>query len=140
MSEFYRTSRRVEFRDTDAAGIVHFSVFFTWMEAAEHELLRSLGLSVVLQDATGTTTWPRVAARCDYQGPVRFEETVDIEVRVTRIGGKSVTYDFQFTGPRGAVATGEMTMVCCRIESGGTFRSIAIPEPIRQALATYTSA
>ena len=48
-----------------------------------------------------------------------------------------MTYDFQFTGPRGAVATGEMTMVCCRIEPDGTFRSIAIPEPIRQALATY---
>ena len=46
------------------------------METAEHELLRSLGLSVVSQDATGTITWPRVAARCDYQGPVRFEEIV----------------------------------------------------------------
>ena len=140
MSKSYRTSRRVEFRDTDAAGIVHFSVFFTWMEAAEHELLRALGLSVVWKDATGTTTWPRVAARCDYQGPVRFEETVDIEVQVSRIGGKSVTYDFQFTGPHGAVATGEMTMVCCRIEPDGTFRSIAIPEPIRQALASYAPA
>jgi acyl-CoA thioester hydrolase len=139
MPQSYRTSRRVEFRDTDAAGIVHFSVFFTWMEAAEHELLRSLGLSVVSKDVTGTITWPRVAARCDYQGPARFEETVEIEVRVTRIGGKSVTYDFHFTGPRGAVATGEMTMVCCRIEPDGAFRSIAIPGPIRQALATYTS-
>ena len=49
MPQSFRTSRRVEFRDTDAAGIVHFSVFFTWMEAAEHELLRSLGLSVVLE-------------------------------------------------------------------------------------------
>ena len=98
----YRTSRRVEFRDTDAAGIVHFSVFFTWMETAEHELLRGLGLSVVSKDETGTITWPRVAVRCDYQGPVRFEEMVEIEVQVAKIGSKSVTYDFQFTGPRGA--------------------------------------
>ena len=40
--------RRVEFRDTDAAGIAHFSVFFPWMEQAEHEVLRQLGLSVHL--------------------------------------------------------------------------------------------
>ncbi|HEX4146183.1 MAG TPA: thioesterase family protein [Pirellulales bacterium] len=135
----FQTSRLVEFRDTDAAGIVHFSVFFTWMEAAEHELLRSLGLSVVLKDATGTTTWPRVAARCDYQGPLRFEETVDIEVQLARVGSKSVTYGFQFSGPRGIAATGEMTMVCCRIEPDGTFRSIAIPAPIREVLARFAA-
>ena len=46
MSQVFKTERRVEFRDTDAAGIVHFSVFFAYMEQAEHEFLRSLGLSV----------------------------------------------------------------------------------------------
>ncbi|WP_231612238.1 acyl-CoA thioesterase [Novipirellula galeiformis] len=43
----YTTQRRVEFRDTDAAGIVHFSAFFPLMESAEHEMLRSLGISVM---------------------------------------------------------------------------------------------
>src|SRR5688572_30626127 len=45
----YKTSRRIEFRDTDAAGIAHFSVFFTFMEEAEHEFLRHVGLSVHVQ-------------------------------------------------------------------------------------------
>jgi acyl-CoA thioester hydrolase len=139
MSEAYRTSRRVEFRDTDAAGIVHFSVFFTWMESAEHELLRALGLSVVSQDGTDTITWPRVAVRCDYQGPARFEQLVDIEVHVARIGAKSVTYEFQFTGLTGTLAVGETTAVCCRIQPDGSFRSISIPEGVRTALATYQS-
>src|SRR3984893_8862096 len=52
MSEPYRTTRRVEFRDTDAAGIAHFSAFFFYMESVEHEFLRSLGLSVVSEDET----------------------------------------------------------------------------------------
>ncbi|MEL7264077.1 MAG: hypothetical protein AAFP69_04590, partial [Planctomycetota bacterium] len=42
----FSIQRRVEFRDTDAAGIVHFSAFFPFMETAEHAFLRSLGLSV----------------------------------------------------------------------------------------------
>ena len=42
----FHTTRFVEFSDTDMAGIVHFSAFFKYMEAAEHELLRSLGFSV----------------------------------------------------------------------------------------------
>jgi acyl-CoA thioester hydrolase len=140
MTNSYRTSRRVEFRDTDAAGIVHFSVFFGWMESAEHELLRDLGLSVVAKDESGTVTWPRVAVRCDYQGPARFEQQVEIEVHVARIGAKSVTYEFQFTGPDGTLAVGETTAVCCRIQPDGTFRSISVPEHVRKALAAYQTA
>ena len=46
MSSFSAT-RRVEFRDTDAAGIMHFASFFPLMESVEHEFLRHLGLSVL---------------------------------------------------------------------------------------------
>ena len=59
----YKTTRRVEFRDTDAAGIMHFSAFFTRMEEAEHELIRHIGLSVFDRDEEGTISWPRVSAR-----------------------------------------------------------------------------
>lgn len=38
--------RRVEFAETDMAGIAHFSSFIIYMEQAEHALLRSLGTSV----------------------------------------------------------------------------------------------
>ena len=40
MANSFVTSRRVEFRDTDTAGIAHFSVFFVWMEQAEHAVSR----------------------------------------------------------------------------------------------------
>jgi acyl-CoA thioester hydrolase len=39
----YKVRRRVEFSETDMAGIVHYSNFFRYMEAAEHEFFRSLG-------------------------------------------------------------------------------------------------
>ena len=56
-------SRRVEFRDTDAAGIMHFSTYFTYMEEAEHELFRQLGTTVMQKvDDETTISWPRVAA------------------------------------------------------------------------------
>ena len=37
----------VEFAETDAAGIVHFSVFFRYMEEAEHAVWRQAGLDIV---------------------------------------------------------------------------------------------
>ncbi|NBW87677.1 MAG: hypothetical protein EBR23_12860 [Planctomycetia bacterium] len=75
----FTTRRRVEFRDTDAAGIVHFSAFFFWMESAEHELLRAAGVAVVDRGTDGIdASWPRVSASCDYVAAVRFGDEVTI--------------------------------------------------------------
>ena len=45
MAEPFRTTRLVEFHDTDMAGIMHFASFFHYMESAEHEFIRSLGFA-----------------------------------------------------------------------------------------------
>ena len=44
----FKAVRRVEFSDTDMAGIVHFANFFRYMETAEHGFYRSLGFSVIM--------------------------------------------------------------------------------------------
>lgn len=135
MPEHYKTKRRVEFRDTDAAGMVHFSVFFVYMEQAEHELLRHLGLSVHASDAEGVISFPRVAARCDYQRAAHFEDELEIEVAIVRLGKKSVTYEFNFTHEGRPVASGQTTTVCCRFAEDGQPRSILIPDLIAQKLS-----
>ena len=92
----FHTSRFVEFADTDMAGIMHFSAFFRFMEAAEHALLRSLGLSVFTEIGGEVITFPRVAASCDFSSPAKCEEVLEIDVTVERVGTKSVTYGFAF--------------------------------------------
>jgi acyl-CoA thioester hydrolase len=135
MAQAFKTTRRVEFRDTDAAGMVHFSVFFVYMEQAEHELLRNLGLSVVLADASGPISFPRVGARCDYQRAVKFEDLLEIETCVVRLGKKSVTFEFNFSHEGKPVASGQITTVCCRFDEHGTPKSIDIPSWIAEKLA-----
>jgi len=130
----FRTMRRVEFHHTDAAGIVHFSQFFLYMEEVEHEFLRSRGLSVMMRDAEGVLSWPRVAASCEYRSTVKFEDVLDVELEISRLGEKSVTFSFRFAHQGRAIATGQVTTVCCRIESDGAPRSIAIPGEIREKL------
>ncbi len=136
-SSVYVATRRVEFRDTDAAGIVHFSRFFTLMEESEHELLRHLGMSVMQPDGDGKITWPRVSAKCDYRGSVRFEDEVQIEVRIERIGEKSVTYGFRFLHEGQPIAEGSLVAVCCRMLPGQPLTSIPIPAEIRAKLEAY---
>lgn len=136
MTAPFRTTRRVEFHHTDAAGIVHFSQFFLYMEEVEHEFLRSRGLSVMMRDAEGVLSWPRVSARCDYTNTVRFEDLLDVELEIARLGEKSVTFAFRFAHQEHEIALGQVTTVCCRIESDGAPRSIAIPTEIREKLTT----
>ena len=134
MTESFRTNRRVEFADTDAAGIAHFTAFMRWMEQAEHEFLRSRGLSVMSSDETGPISWPRVFASCDFRGAVRFEDTVDIDVAIDRLGEKSITYAFTFSHGGATVAEGTLTAVCCRLTPGKPPQSIGIPEWFREKL------
>ena len=131
----YETTRRVEFRDTDTAGMVHFSAFFVYMEQAEHEMLRHLGLSVVTEQGDVKISWPRVAASCDYRTPARFDDVLDVEVLVDRVGGKSITYAFRFTREKLVIAAGKLTVVCCRFQHGEPPRSIAIPDWFVQGLS-----
>lgn len=138
MTAAYRTTRRVEFRDTDAAGIVHFSAFFNYMEEVEHEFLRSLGLSVLMRDAEGVLSWPRVAVSCQFQSAVKFEDVLDVELRLARVGQKSVTYGFSFFHQGRPVAQGELTAVCCRMVANAAPRSVSIPEEVGKKIAGQT--
>jgi 4-hydroxybenzoyl-CoA thioesterase/acyl-CoA thioester hydrolase len=137
MSAAFVTTRRVEFSDTDAAGIMHFAAFFRMMEQAEHELLRSVGLSVVMHDKTGKISWPRVSAKCDYQSVARFEELLEIEVRVARLGKKSVTYRHRFSRDGEPLAMGEITAVCCRVREGAAPKSMPIPAALAKKLQAF---
>lgn len=133
------TTRRVEFRDTDAAGIVHFSAFFPMMEAAEHEMLRSLGIEVLPKpgDSEPAVTWPRVAASCNYSAAARFEDELEIQVRVGKIGTSSVQYEIQFLRGEQSIASGRLTAVCCQLRPGGGLEKCPIPPTIREQLAKH---
>ena len=94
MTGEYRFRRRVEFAETDMAGIVHFSNFFRYMEMAEHDFLRSIGLSVHADIDGRTVSWPRVRAECSYHAPATFEDELEIVVTVRE--KRTKTADLRF--------------------------------------------
>ena len=128
MASTFTTSRTVEFCETDMAGIVHFSNFYKWMEQAEHEFFRSLGLTIVNPQPDGSTIgWPRVSANCRFESPAKYEDEISITLSVQRIGVKSLTYDARFNCGDRLVATGMMKTVCCRVGHDVPLTSIEIP-------------
>lgn len=120
--------RRVQFADTDMAGIVHFSMYFRYMEEAEHALWRSVGLQIAPPD--GTVGFPRVAAACDFKAPLRFEEEFEVHARVETVGRRSLKYGFTLRRGDDILATGSMTSVSVERVPGGGVRSVELPPDV----------
>ena len=135
MASEFRTERRVQFADTDCAGIVHFAELFKYMEEAEHAFLRSLGLSV--HETVGEDEvigFPRLSSRCDFRRPLRFEDVVDIHLWVSRKRERTLEYSCVFSLDGEEVARAKTVTVACRILKGRSVGSVALPEKFDRAI------
>ena len=130
----YQLRRRVQFYETDAAGIVHFSWFFRYMEEAEHALWREAGLSI--HPPESDIGWPRVAASCDFHGALRFEDEFDVSIRVEAVTRKTIRYACLLTRGDTKIATGTITIACVRKRPNQTLESIEIPADIAARFQT----
>src|SRR5262245_25887382 len=134
----FKATRRVEFSDTDMAGIMHYANFFRFMETAEHGFYRSLGFSVVMPETHPRLGWPRVHAECDYKKPLRFDDLVEIQLLVSEKKSKALSYLFRFRklndDPPVEVARGALTIVCVAHHADGRMISVPIPPEIAEKI------
>ena len=134
MAYEFKFVRTVEFSETDMAGIVHFSNYAKYLEAAEHRFFRSIGYSIVAGQNSPRIGWPRVHVGFDYKKPLRFEDEIEIHLLVARLRSKSITYKFRINkisgDQRELAATGEMTVVCVSLAERGAMKACNIPEEV----------
>lgn len=126
-------TRRVQFAETDLAGVLHFANYFRYMEEIEHAFWRSLGLSVIVRDSERSISWPRVAVHCNYRAPAHFEDELELVLQLTKIGEHSLEFRVEFLRGSERLADGRSTAACCEMRSG-EFKTIAVPEEIRRVL------
>ena len=124
----YVYRRRIQYRDTDASGIVHFSAFFVYAEEAEHAMWRSVGLSV--EPPETEIGWPRVSASFEFQRPLRFEDEIEVRSRVVARNAKTFTFESEISCRGEIAAVGTVTTICVRKRPGEPLKAIDIPEEI----------
>jgi YbgC/YbaW family acyl-CoA thioester hydrolase len=142
MAHTFRDRRRIEFYETDMAGIVHFSNFFRFMESTEHAFFRSLGLSLHSGNGHEMSGWARVEARCEYRQPLHYMDEVEVELNVREKKARSLAYDFVFRrvadrrGPTepDEVAIGRLAVVHVTASAGGRMEASAIPADVARAI------
>ena len=132
--------RVVEFHETDAAGIVHFSNVFLWMESAEMAFLRQRKIPILSLSKTGGRGWPRVSVNAQFKSPLRFEDQIETRLWLGPVGVSSVCYRFEIwrmsgPGQPTLAATGEMTTVyvTCSMP-GGKLEPTRLPPALRRKL------
>jgi acyl-CoA thioester hydrolase len=124
----HRLARRVQFHETDAAGIVHFSTFFRYMEEGEHALWRAAGLSI--HPAGTEVGWPRLSAAFEYHRPLRFEDEFEIRMQVTAVERSTIAYRCLLARAGEEIATGRLTIICVRKRANEPMKTISIPPEI----------
>ncbi|MDX6547614.1 MAG: acyl-CoA thioester hydrolase [Gaiellales bacterium] len=91
---------RVGFDETDAQGIVYYGRYMPYFDRARVEYLRHLG---VLVREPADPEFVMRAQHVEYLAPARFDDELDVFVRVRRIGTSSIVWEFEAHD----VATGE---------------------------------
>lgn len=117
--------RRVQFADTDAAGVVHFSRILCYVEEAEHDLLMKLDIPVLDGGA-----WPRVHVECDYTAPAKAGDSLNVCLSPAKLGHSSILWAFAITCGGRDVAAGSIKTV--RLDEDG--KACGLDERWRLAL------
>ena len=127
----YRT--RVGFDETDAQGIVYYGRYMPYFDRARVEYLRDLG---VLVREPADPEFVMRAQHVEYHAPARFDDELEVFVRVRRIGTTSVMWEFEAynagTDERLVVAT--QTAVSVDL---GERRPVPVEWRVREAIAAF---
>lgn len=135
----HTSTRRVEFSETDMAGLVHFSNYFRYMETAERDFFESVGLDLIQTSPGKLVGWPRARAECKFNAPLRFGDTIEIHLAVKAIKDRSIDYQFRIfcrkkDGSRIQAAKAHMTTVLTKLDEKGELQSMEIPPEIRSCI------
>jgi YbgC/YbaW family acyl-CoA thioester hydrolase len=139
----FTQTRRVEFSDTDRAGIVHFTNFLRYAEATEHAFWRSLGRSVHTGEGEDQHGWPRISVSCDFTKPALFEQLLNVCIRIEEVRNTTLRYGFWIFDDEGTesglVAVGQLTIIHVGLDpSSGKIRKVPIPDDLKEQLESLS--
>ena len=131
----HRVQERVRWSDIDISGNICWSAYARFVEIAETEFFRAVGYPYATLWDRLDIWLPRVQLHLDYRNPVRLDDLIEIEVRVGRIGRRSIRLEFTLRRPDGAVAAEAYLVIVAMARRDA--RPVGVPKELLDALAPY---
>ena len=126
----------VRWGDVDPEGIIRYDAYTRFMELAEGDFFRTIGLTyshVFEQYRIGI---PRRAMHMEFLSSPVLDEELEVRVYVSHVGTTSLTMNFDFFGAGGAVrAVGHLVIVCVDLQGGR--RKRPWPPELLERIAPY---
>ncbi len=138
MSGRFTVTEQVRWSDTDRAGIIYYGQFLRFIEVAEMEMFRAVGLPYSEVFDRLDIWLPRVQIHFNFRKPLLLEDRIQVSAFVARFGEKSLTLGFEVFRLRenDLVADGQVVLACV---TRSDFKPVPVPDEIRQRLAPYLS-
>lgn len=116
---------RVAFSDTDAQGVVYYGRYMPYFDLARTEFHRHLG-----RVALDGVDFAMRAVTVEYVAGARFDDLLEVFVRVERLGTTSITYDHAVyrADDDALMATAKATLVCIALDER---RAVPVPDAFR---------
>ena len=90
----YNYKTRVYYRDIDQMGMVYYTRYLEYFEAARTELLRSIGLEVTKIEQLGYFL-PVISCNCEYKKSARFDDKLEIITQITEIPRSTMKIEYE---------------------------------------------
>ncbi|MHA1538341.1 MAG: acyl-CoA thioesterase [Alphaproteobacteria bacterium] len=125
---------RVRYAETDAQGVVFFGNYLIYFDTAISEYFRALGYDYANQVRETGTDFHVVRASVEYFAPLRYDDEIEVGVRIARLGTASLTFEVAIfvEGSEEPASTGEITWVNADQSTG---KSAPAPESLRRLIA-----
>ena len=141
----HTSTRRIEFSETDMAGLVHFSNFFRYMETAERDFFEAAGVDLIRTQPGQLVGWPRARAQCKFTAPLRFGDTIDIHLAVKAVKDRAIDFQYRIfrqnpDGSRTQAAKANITTILTQLDDKGELQSIELPEHVRSRITEAPAA
>ncbi|HKG90749.1 MAG TPA: thioesterase family protein [Gemmatimonadaceae bacterium] len=91
----FSVSERVRWADVDLVGIMRYDAYTRFLDVAESDMLRSVGLSVP-KIAERYDVWlPRKVLHVDYHAPARLDDLLAVRAWIGHVGTSSIKLKFE---------------------------------------------
>jgi acyl-CoA thioester hydrolase len=127
---------RVRWGECDAQGIVFNAQYMNFIEVAQAEYFRNLGLRLYSEELRNRFDLATVKATFEFMAPARVDDMLNIYTGVSRIGNSSITFNTEMY-----IANAEQP--CARAEviyanfDADTGVARRIPDDIRETISEF---
>ena len=130
---------RVRYSEVDAQAVVFNAHYLTYFDTAITEYFRALGYDYLGEVARTGIDFHTVKSVVEYKAPIRFDEDIEVCVRVARIGRSSINLALAIFAKdsHDLRATGEIIWVATDQK---THQSVAVTEDLRALIASREKA